>query len=272
MNSGTGLRATALLGGGALLLFAALFAGLRWAPEPAPERGFGEPVDAGPLGIIYPALFADSVVRLIYVEDGLPGGEPGTLETFDLWRRLDSNGNVVGGYSARSRGGAVTSASQFAGDVAVRRFVAGEGCTEQQFEGVRPEDRLMGTPVVFFDSTAPGWTATDAPEQPALPSLAPGTEDSRANLRWTLDGTPLSWWAAPDPFVPGATPGQQTVFGVHPDSQLIMVMANRIPPLSSREEARDLMVAFVLVERFDRVPGLQAMREAMDFDELCRED
>ena len=265
-----GLRAAASLSGGALLLFAALVAGLRWSPEPEPERGFGEPVATAPFGFTYPELLADSVVRVVTWDERSVGDDDPTRRTFELWRRLDANGNTVGGYSVTGfDDGAVSMAAYLDRGGFMRTFVEGDGCTEQRFERIRPESRRPGSPLLFLGAAPQGWTPADPPAMPPLPRA---TEDARANLRWTLADTSLSWWEAPGSLVPGADPGQQLVVGLDPETGLVLVGTNRIPPASAGGDAEHLTQATLLVERFDRVPGLQAMREAMNFDELCSEE
>lgn len=254
---------------GTAVLFLALFAGLRWSPEPAPERGYGEPTASEPFGLTYPSLLADSVVRVVLAVDRNPAGAPGHRDVMSLWRRLDSDGNLVSSYTITTReDGSVSHAVLYGSSGVIRSYNNDQGCTELRFEGLRREDRPPGSPLVFFDTPSQGWQATDPPQ---IAAFSHPQHDPRANLRWDLAEAQLSWRRAPNPLFPGATLGQHLVVGFDSHTQLIMVFANRIPSDAPTGGEEELMDVFLLIERFDRVPGLQAMREAVNLDELCRE-
>jgi hypothetical protein len=82
---------------GALLLFLALFAGLRWGGEARDGGESLEPVAVGPIQVMYPAFYADSVVRVVFANYRLPddaGGEPEVIALFEAWARTRGDGTV----------------------------------------------------------------------------------------------------------------------------------------------------------------------------------
>lgn len=267
-----GLRAMALLGGGALVLFAALFAGLRWSA--AQETGDAlEPVAVGPIHVMYPDFYADSVVRAVFANYRLPdaaGGTPELRSLSDFWVRTRSDGTVVSlTVSTLDESGELAQAGSI--DPATGRvlnYIPGEGCTAQFAPGPAPEElRYVGLPV-FADLGAferEGWTRVATPAAPIDALFEPEAHPA-ANFRLRYDPAALEHWE----HAFGAVDLHRAHWelGVDPGTGIGVSRARlpgNDPPGTAEAEV------FLLIERFDRVPGLQAMREAVNLAELCRD-
>lgn len=267
----SGIRDVAILAAGALLLFLALFAGLRWGEAWDGSESL-DPVAVGPIQVMYPAYYADSVVRVVFANYRIPndaGGEPELLALFEAWAGAREDGTVSAVASVElDATGAMIEAAWFEPATGrLVRFAPGEGCTAQLAPGPAPEEALyIGLPL-FADLGAferEGWTPVDTPAAPVEAPYVPQTHPA-ANFHVVYDPAALDYFE----HVFGAVDLHRAHWelGIDAGSGIVVSRARLPgddPPGTAEAEV------FLLVERFDRVAGLQAMREAVNQAELCR--